>query len=75
MALNIKPLIKKDHPEVTSPDKPIDESDAAEDEAKKDYKRPTDNKIDQKDEERKKLKNRIKKKINPKSILRRLNII
>ncbi|MCK5882344.1 MAG: hypothetical protein KAG61_01540 [Bacteriovoracaceae bacterium] len=75
MALNIKPLMKKDHPEVTSPEKPLGESDAAEEESKKDYKRPCENKIDQKDEERKKLKSRIKKKINPKRILRRLNII
>lgn len=75
MALNIKPLMTKDHPEVTHPAKPLDEGrevsgDDADDITKEDL-----NKESEKKSMVKKVKEEIKKKIDPKSLLRRLNII
>lgn len=75
MALNIKPYMTKDHPEVTYPSKPIDEGrDAAGDRSQDMANDELAQQVEQKTFA-KRMKDGIKKKIDPKGLLRRLNII
>lgn len=75
MALNIKPLMTKDHPEVTHPAKPLDEGREISGEDADDITKRQLNYDSLMKSLGQRLKEELKKKVDPKKILRRLNII